>query len=77
MTNVKVLKDEQRRVLGKGSPFHMVLIKRFITYNQFSWLHDLGAVKTAHTGNDITGVCVVLFSPLARTSSTVSSVEQR
>lgn len=45
MTNVKDLRDEQRPVLGKGSPFYMVLIKRFTTYNKFLWLHGLGAVK--------------------------------
>lgn len=73
MTNVKDLRDEQRPVLGKGSPFYMVLIKRFTTYNKFLWLHGLGAVKkkTAHTGNDITGVCVAVFSPLTCTSSTL------
>lgn len=71
MTNVKDLRDERRRVFGKGSPFYMVLTKRFTTYNKFSWLHDLGAVKKAHTGNDITGVCVAVFSPLTCTSSTL------
>lgn len=56
MTNVKDLRDEQRPVFGKGSPFYMVLIKRFTTYNKFLWLHGLGAVKKKPLTQEMTSL---------------------
>lgn len=74
------LNDKHQRVEGwaetrfwEGKPILHGAYKAFYNLQRIlmaAWFRGCKK-KTAHTGNDITGVCVVVFSPLACTSSTL------